>query len=44
MFRARAAADDIVARDPLLTHPDHTGLRATLTRRFADRAALFGVG
>jgi len=44
MFRARAAADDIVARDPLLAHPDHTGLRATLTRRFADRAALFGVG
>jgi ATP-dependent DNA helicase RecG len=44
MLRARAAADDIIAGDPQLALPDHDGLRATLTRRFADRAAMFGVG
>ena len=44
MFRARDAADGIIAADPTLSHPDHAGLRQVLTRRFAERAALYGVG
>jgi ATP-dependent DNA helicase RecG len=43
MIRARAAADEIVAADPDLSQADHAGLRDTLTRRFPERAALFGV-
>jgi ATP-dependent DNA helicase RecG len=44
MVRARAAADAIITADPALTQPQHTGLRTALTRRFAERAALYGVG
>ena len=44
MFRARDAADDIIASDPTLTHPDHAGLRKVLSQRFAERAAMYGVG
>ena len=44
MFRARDAADAIIAADPGLTQPDHAGLRTVLSRRFAERAALYGVG
>ncbi|MBR9989717.1 MAG: ATP-dependent DNA helicase RecG [Gemmatimonadetes bacterium] len=44
MFRARDAAHAIIAADPTLKHPEHAGLRAVLGRRFADRAALYGVG
>ena len=44
MFRARDAADGIIAADPTLSHPDHAGLRSVLSRRFAERAALYGVG
>ncbi|HSJ31426.1 MAG TPA: ATP-dependent DNA helicase RecG [Longimicrobiales bacterium] len=44
MFRARDAADAIIAADPGLTQPEHAGLRTVLSRRFAERAALYGVG
>ncbi|HEX2167581.1 MAG TPA: ATP-dependent DNA helicase RecG [Longimicrobiales bacterium] len=44
MFRARDAADAIIAADPSLTRPEHAALRSVLTRRFAERAALYGVG
>jgi ATP-dependent DNA helicase RecG len=44
MFRARDAADSIIAADPALALPEHAGLRRALTLRFAERAALFGVG
>jgi ATP-dependent DNA helicase RecG len=43
-FRARDAANDIVAADPTLSLPEHAGLRTVLSRRFAERAALYGVG
>ena len=44
MARARDAAQKIVAEDPALERPEHAALKASLVRRFADRAALFGVG
>ena len=44
MFRAREAADRIIAADPGLDDRQHAGLRRVLSRRFADRAALYGVG
>ncbi|HEX6306733.1 MAG TPA: ATP-dependent DNA helicase RecG [Longimicrobiales bacterium] len=44
MFLAREAADRIIAADPTLSQSQHAGLRRTLTHRFADRAALYGVG
>jgi ATP-dependent DNA helicase RecG len=44
MFRARDAADRIIDADPFLARPEHALLRQTLLRRFAERAALFGVG
>ncbi|HEX6134493.1 MAG TPA: ATP-dependent DNA helicase RecG [Longimicrobiales bacterium] len=44
MFRAREAADRIIAADPTLSRSEHAGLRRVLTHRFADRAALYGVG
>jgi ATP-dependent DNA helicase RecG len=44
MFRARDAADRIVELDPMLERPEHAGLRQALMRRFAERAALYGVG
>jgi ATP-dependent DNA helicase RecG len=44
MFRARDAADRIIQQDPLLERTEHAGLRQALARRFAERAALYGVG
>jgi hypothetical protein len=44
MMLARHTADRIIAADPALAHPDHAGLRAALTSRWSERAALYGVG
>ena len=44
MTRARDLALRITAADPSLQHSDHAALKRALLRRFADRAALFGVG
>ena len=42
--RARAAAEDLLARDPDLTSPDHAGLRRVLGERYARSLELFRVG
>jgi ATP-dependent DNA helicase RecG len=42
--RARAAAEDLLARDPELTLPDHAGLRRVLGERYARSLELFRVG
>ena len=44
MARARDLALRITDDDPALQHHDHALLKRALLRRFADRAALFGVG
>jgi ATP-dependent DNA helicase RecG len=41
---ARAAALDVLARDPSLTHPEHAGLRRVLGARYARAMELFRVG
>ena len=41
---ARAAAEDMLARDPELTAPEHAGLRQVLGSRYARSLELFRVG
>ncbi len=42
--RARALADDLVARDPALSAPEHAGLRKLVLERYAARLALTAAG
>src|SRR5919202_318053 len=42
--RARRAAEQLLARDPELTHPEHAGLRRQLGERYARSLELFRVG
>ncbi|HUF49957.1 MAG TPA: ATP-dependent DNA helicase RecG [Longimicrobiales bacterium] len=44
LIRARDAAQRLLDNDPQLRRTEHSALKAALARRFADRAALFGVG
>jgi len=44
MMRARDAAQRLIDADPELDKPEHLRLRQGLTDRYADRAALHGVG
>jgi ATP-dependent DNA helicase RecG len=41
---SRAIADDIVAEDPRLERPEHTGLRELVMERYAARLALTAAG
>ncbi|MBI1947384.1 MAG: ATP-dependent DNA helicase RecG [Deltaproteobacteria bacterium] len=42
--RARALADELVAADATLSHPDHAGLRRLVFERYAARLALTAAG
>ena len=41
---ARGLAEDIVAADPKLAHPNHRGLRQLVWERYAERLALTAAG
>jgi ATP-dependent DNA helicase RecG len=44
MLRAREAASRVIDADPSLERPEHAALREALHARYAEQAALFGVG